>query len=254
MTINYPNPIRDALAHQAERVPPEPSNPAAEEVAQRLDASISEFRERVRGVDPLIDRSLVDLERRSGELDATLREVRRVKHQAATGIIPQRVAETVLTEQAAKIRQDVSGAIKAAEEAFRLGRERLLAEVLPPVGRTHPEAQAAADDLRTVLGRDQDPIRSMETAFKESISEGDEVAVRLLTGTWGRRQFLAKGGTEEAWSALVESWYQVLAKRAQQADPRSREARAWQAIAGRDLPKFLAAAGGRLMFQVDRLR
>lgn len=253
--MTYPNPIREALANAAERLPAEQPNPAGQEIAERLDARIGEIRDAVKGVDPLIDRSLVDLERRSAELDATAREVRRVKHQAATGIIPPRVAETVLAEQESKIRQDVKGAIAAAEEAFRVGRERLLAEVLPPVDRGDPAAQVVRDELRAVMDRFEDPAKAIEAAFQEVLAEGDDLALRLLLGTWGRKEYLRRqGASEEVWQGMVESFHQALAKRAQAADPRSRQAKAWRTIVGRDLPQFLAAAGGRLMFQVDRLR
>lgn len=252
--MNYPNPIREALANYSDRAPEEPVDPSRQEVAERLDARIAEIRESVRGVDPMIDTALVDLERRYADLTATTREARRVRHQAETGVIPPRVAETVLAEQESKIRQDVRGAIKAAEEAFKVGQERLLAEVLPPVDRADPAAAAAREDLLTVMQRVEDPASAVETAFKESIAEGDDLAVRLLVGTWGRRQYLARGGSEETWQGLVEAFHQTLSQRAQAADPRSRQAKAWRAITGRDLPQFLAAAGGRLLFQVDRLR
>lgn len=247
----FPNPIAEALYNASQTVPDEQVDPSMRAQRDALDEVIGKHRDAARGVDALVDRSIVDLERRSVDLENTVRDVRRVRAQAEQGAIPQAVAEKVVAEQRERIALQTNQAIDAARKAFEIGRERLVDELLPPVTRTVEAGQAGGEILDVLARHGEDVARGLQTALEEALRGGDDLVVRMIAGEFGRRQFLKQGGTEEAWQGLRRQFFSTIAKGV---DPKSPAGKRWRIVLDNDLERFLAAAGGRLRWQLERMK
>lgn len=238
MTTNVPNPISEALEAVSAPVKAEVPNPAREPHDAALEARLTRLRDAARGADPVIDGQMTALERRTLELDRVVYDAARLRAQGESGAVPAHVVDAALQRVEEEVRKGNRAALTAAVEAGKVGRERLLRELLPEPEASPVTADVKAD-LREALGAYSDPVDAFVHAFDEALGAQSQAEIALLAGRWGERAFRARGGTEKAWQGLRDRFFAALADRARKEDPRSRSAKAWSIVTGRDFEQFL---------------
>lgn len=250
---NIPNPISEALEAVSTPQRPEERNPAKEVHDAALEARLAALRAAARGADPVIDGQMTALERRTVELDRVVYDARRLRAQGETGAVPPHVVDAALTRVEEEVRKGNRAAVTAAEEAGKVGRERLLRELLPEPEASPVTAEVKAD-LREALGAYSDPVDAFIHAFDEALAARSTTEIALLAGRWGERAFRARGGTEESWNGLRGRFYSALADRARREDPRSRASKAWSIVTGRDFEQFLQILTVDLEKRAEKVR
>lgn len=249
-----PDPIADALAIASTPAREEKPDPSMRELERRLEDELVKFRAAATGADPLLDRGLIGLERRTMELDRVVDHARRLRAQVANGALPAHVAEAAIAKAEEEVRRGNKAALKVAEEAAKVGRERLLAELVPDVEAGDPVAREVKADLRDALNAYTDPEVAFESAFDDALKARSAVELRLLAGRWGERSYRARGGTDAGWSGLQRSFLERLAEQARREDPRGRAAKAWSVVLGSDVEKFLTVLNVELERKAEKVR
>lgn len=253
MNEPLPDPLADALAIASAPPREEAPDPAMRALDDQLEAELMKFRSATHGADPVLDQGLTALERRSFELDRVVDHARRLRAQASNGVVPAHVAEAAIAKTEEEVRRGNRLVLRAAEEAAKVARERLVGELLPepePGDRTS-EVKA---DLRDALASYTDPEVALERAFDDALKAKSALELRLLAGRWGERAFRARGGTEEAWNGIRRAFFEKLANQAKAEDPRGRATKAWSIVLGRDVEKLMTVMNVELERKAEKVR
>lgn len=253
MNTFIPDEVAEALAEATvPRAEPEPANPALEQARDAQQQALERFREATRGVDPLIDRAVLDLEQSSIGLNNVISQAKRLKAQGAAGLVPpDRVAKGIAKASAASERA-VAAVAETAAKALEVGRERLLDELVADPGRTD-EAEIAKGDLELAMKGYTDPAEAVQKVFGDAVRRRDSLEMRLLAGRWGQSQYRARGGTDQGWQGLKRQMLEQIAEQTRREAPRSPAAKQWDIVLGRDPDKYLMMALARLREQAERV-
>lgn len=249
-----PDPIAETFAEAVYPTPPAPPrNPAAEDAAAALEAALTRYREAARGVDPLIDRAILDLERETAALDEVVGRARRLRAQGDAGIVPRERVAAALAKAEAQAEASKADLITRAKTALEVGRDRLLDELVGDPGRPEDAGQAKGDLELTMRGY-ADPAEAVTRAFDDAIRRGDDLEVRLLVGRWGAAQFRARGGSDELWQGVRRQMLEKIASEARRQAPRGPEARKWDVVLGNAPDQYLQVAADRLRQAIAKVR
>lgn len=249
-----PDEVAEALAEATLPKPqPEPANPSLEQARDDRQRALERFRDATRGVDPLIDQAVLDLEHQSIGLDNVIAQAKRLKAQGAAGLVPsERVASGLAKAQAASERA-VADVTQRAAKALEVGRERLLDQLVADPGRTE-EAEIAKGDLDLALTGYTDPAEGMQRVFADAARRRDGLEMRLLAGRWGQAKYRARGGTEDGWRGIRRQMLEQIADQVRRESPRGTAAKQWDIVLGRDPDKYLMMALTRLSDQAQQVQ
>lgn len=194
--------------HRAELEPQPGPNPALEEHQRKLEVTTEVLRRSTRAVVPAFDEAV-------RSLDAARQEHERIPislRQLAPEVAPGSLA-VIASKARDSAKADADRRAAAARQALEGARAEVLAELIPDPVR-HADRDRAERELGDELALLGDTERGLRALAQRYLEAGDEYAVRVLAGSWGRRQHLRAGGSPESWKAIQREIYASIAKRA----------------------------------------
>lgn len=239
-----------ARVEEARRRDPEPGPTKPQvESRERFDEDMTASWNAVATLDPLVDRALRLVADRVREVEAVAGEVTRTRELASRGRVDPDEAEKKVRDQLDREEAASKVALDNARKLVDLGRERLLAELVPEPSPNGTTTREAKDDITMVVGLAGDNVREgFVDAARRAIKRGDKRAIGLLMGEWGEVLYRSRGGDAGSWSQLKAVLIAELAEDAQKRSPGSKEARTWALVRdGSAAHRYITGQGAQIV-------
>lgn len=172
-----------------------PIDPALAQSRADIARLASEARVKARTLDPGLSQALDRLAALETEAVKTRGNLAALSERARAG----EIAPDAAARLRATVRQEAERELLARYEAARkeadAARERALAAFLPPVEADGGRTLETKSDLALALDAGgKDASSAFRNAWMTALRDRNRVGLALLSGSWGRNQWVARGG------------------------------------------------------------
>lgn len=202
--------MTDALYERALRVAGEngrpqrrPIDPALERSRNDLARLASEARVKTRTLDAGLSQALDRLAALEADAVKTRGNLAVLAARARAGEISPEAAARLRATVRQEAERELLARYEAARKEVDAARERALAAFLPPIEADGGRTMETKSDLALALDAGgKDASSAFRNAWNTALRERNRVGLALLTGSWGRNQWAARGGDARAFDEI----------------------------------------------------